>query len=44
MNKEYIAFLFYNGELDRDYLELAVQFGQLSQADYDDIIKSTEAV
>ncbi|MDR7924387.1 hypothetical protein RIU76_06560 [Latilactobacillus sakei subsp. sakei] len=44
MDKEYIRFLYQHGELDRDYLELAVQFGQLSQADYDDIIKSTEAV
>ncbi|WP_277847349.1 hypothetical protein [Latilactobacillus curvatus] len=44
MDKEYIAFLFHHGELDREYLKLAVQFGQLSQADYDDIVKSTEVV
>lgn len=42
MNKEYIAFLFQHGELDRDYLKLAVEFGQLTQADFDDIVKSTE--
>lgn len=39
MDKEYIGFLYQHGELDRGYLELAVQFGQLSQADYDDVIK-----
>lgn len=44
LDKEYIAFLYQHGELDHNYLELAVQFGQLSQADYDDIIKSIEVV
>lgn len=39
MDKEYIAFLYHHGELDVDYLKLAVQFGQLTQADYDDIVK-----
>lgn len=39
MDKEYIAFLYHHGELSRDYLKLAVEFGQLTQADYDDIVK-----
>lgn len=39
MDKEYIAFLFNHGELDREYLKLAVEFGQLTQVDYDDIVR-----
>lgn len=41
MDKEYIAFLYQHGELDREYLKLAVEFGQLTQADYDEIVKET---
>lgn len=39
MDKEYITFLYRHGELDCEYLKLAVEFGQLTQADYDDIVK-----
>lgn len=41
MSKEYIAFLFHRGVLDREYLKLAIEFGQLSQSDYDDIVKES---
>ncbi|MCP8849195.1 XkdX family protein [Latilactobacillus curvatus] len=41
MNKEYITFLYSHGELDLDYLKLAVEFGQLTQSEYDEIVKET---
>ncbi|WP_302681679.1 hypothetical protein [Latilactobacillus curvatus] len=42
MNEEYIEFLYRHGELSLEDLKLAVEFDQLTQSKYRDIVGETQ--